>query len=253
MHAGCELIFHLPVGQIGTLAILTEITVDFTPWLASLRDRAMEILTLLLVLATFYLGWQTRAMAKQTLEARLVDYEPIIKATLGWIGPLGVYLKIQNVGRGVAKNVEIEIEERPTKGPPRKSFQPLVAPGGFAKLWLDQVYFKELSERFDEITVRGKCKDTLGRSHPIDDTIDLKELKKSIETAPQLLNITLDEYVRDIGKTLEEVDKSLRNLQRQMESGVVIKTVEEVEKERKQDLRRIKKLSEQRQKKEKGM
>jgi hypothetical protein len=200
-----------------------------------------------MVVGTFWVAWETRKMTKEQLQARLAEYEPIIKATLRWLGPIGVSLKIQNVGKGVAKNVEIEIQEAPTSSSPRKSVQPLLAPGASATLILEPIYFKQLSDQFDKITVKGKCVDTLGRDHPIEDTIDLKEIRRSIETAPQLVETTTDERIGDIGDKLEEIGHLLQDISSQMISGVVIKTAEEARKEYEEHLRKLDEMRKRRQ------
>jgi len=211
-----------------------------------------QLLTLALVLATVWLGWQTRAVAKETLKARLADYEPIIKSTLGWIGPIGVSLKIQNVGRGVAKNIEIEIEQLPEKSAPRKWVQPLLAPNEFARLPLEPIYFKDLVSTFERIKIKGHCVDALGRTHPIDDVIDLKEIQKSVENAPQLLETTIEEQMGEIGNKLDEFKRHIENVLRQMQEGVVVKTAAEAEKERKEKLREFVERSKGQKKEEAG-
>jgi len=201
-----------------------------------------QLLTLALVLATVWLGWQTRRVAKETLKARLADYEPIIKSTLGWIGPIGVSLKIQNVGRGVAKNIEVEIRQFPEKDAPRKWMQPLLAPNEFARLPLDSFYFKELTSTFEQIKIKGHCVDVLGRVHPIEDVIDLKEIKRSIENTPQLIETTIEEHIGEINRQLEGIRRHIEDIFRQMREGVVVKTAAEAKKEHEERLRRLDEL-----------
>lgn len=60
---------------------------------------------------------------------------------------------------------------------------------------LEPIYFKELVATFERITIKGECLDALGRTHPIEDAIDLKEIQKSVDISPQLLEYTMDERV----------------------------------------------------------
>lgn len=233
---------------MGLLSSLGEVpaplqtsTGDF---LRFLRDNALPIVTVTLVVATYYLARQTKVMANETTKMRLAEYEPIIKTTLGWIGPLGVSLKIQNVGRGVAKDISLEFSEVPPKKTPRKWVQPLLAPHEYHRLFLENIYFKELAENFELVTIKGDCLDVLGRRHLISDTINLKEMKKSVETAPQLLEYSMDERIGEISNRLDEVGKSLGETVRLLRTGVVVKTKAEAEKENEETLRRMKEMRE---------
>lgn len=194
----------------------------------------MVMATFVLALATFGIVWETR-------KARLADYEPVIKAGLGWIGPIAVSLKIQNVGRGVAKNIQLDIQQLPEKGSPRRWVSPILPPSEFARLPLEPIYFKELAAAFDRITLKGECVDALGRPHVIEDAIDLKEIQKAIEISPQMLEYTLDERVGEIDKSLKEGLRSLEEIARQMQSGVVIKTLKEARKEYERALKKRRK------------
>ncbi len=226
----------------------TELGTFLTTELSTL----VPVLTAALVFATFYLAWQTRNVAQQTLKARLAEYEPIIKSTLGWIGPIGVSLKIWNVGRGVAKNIELEIRQLPEKKPARKWVQPLLAPNEFARLPFDQTYFKDLAGTFEQIRIKGQCVDVLGRTHPIEDVIDLNQIRESVEKTPQLLETTMEEHVGEIGRELEEIRRRIEEVSEQMKSGIVVKTAEEAEKERRETLRRLEELQKKRKEQETG-
>ena len=195
-------------------------------------------LTLALVIVTAVMAWETRNVAKETLKVRLADYEPIIKTTLGWIGPVGISLKVQNVGKGVAKNITAKILLIGDKPSERDWFHPLLAPREFARLPLDSMYFKELATNFSSIKIEGECVDVLNHKHKISDTIDLKAVQKSIEGAPQLLETTLEEHIAELTSKVEEIDTDLKTVSKQMESGVVIMTHREAQKERIKRLRR---------------
>ena len=184
-------------------------------------------LTAAMVLATAIMAWKTRDLANETFKIRMAEYEPIIKANLRWIGPIAVSLRVQNVGKGVAKDVEIEIKEIPAKGTPRKSLQPLIAPGSSATLFLEPSYFEQLSKQFDKITVAGRCKDVLGNIHLINDIIDLRELEASIKHAPQMYELTLEDRIREVNKTLESIDRRIGTLLGYVESQGFSKTIDD--------------------------
>jgi len=196
-----------------------------------------DVFTLLLVIATFVLALATFGIVLETRRARLADYQPIIKAGLGWIGPIAVSLKIQNVGKGVAKNIQLEIQQLPAKDPARKWVSPILPPNEFARLPLKPHYIKELASAFDKITLKGKCTDALGQPHAIEDSIDLKEILNAVEASPWLLEYPLDERVGEIDKSLKEVLRTLDEIAKQMQSGIVIKTPKDVEKEYKKTLK----------------
>jgi len=214
------------------LVPLQNVTVTPASSPTSSFEWVTPTLTLGLVVVTAIMAWETRNVAKETLKVRLAEYEPIIKTTLGWIGPVGISLKVQNVGKGVAKNITTKILLIGEKPSERKWFHPLLAPREFARLPLDSMYFKELATTFSSIKIEGECVDVLNRKHKINDTIDLKAVQKSIEGAPQLLETTLEEHIAELTSKVEEISSDLKTVSKQMESGVVVMTYREARKER---------------------
>lgn len=217
---------------------LQNATAVSAPSATSSFEWISSVLTLALVIVTAIMAWETRKVAKETLEVRLAEYEPIIKTTLGWIGPIGVSLKVQNVGKGVAKNIKAKISQLPEKTPTREWFYPLLAPREYARLPLDSIYFKELVSTFHTLKIAGECVDVLNRKHPINDVIDLTAIQKSIEDAPQLLETTLEEHIEELTSKTEEAERDLKDISERLRSGVVVMTYKEAQRDQKKRLKR---------------
>src|SRR5467141_3361899 len=80
-------------------------------------QNATELLTLGLVAITAYYAWQTRRMVGEMRKAREMQVSPRLVLTLGprvpGAGSSGDYLYVENVGPGIALEVDIEIALEP--------------------------------------------------------------------------------------------------------------------------------------------
>ncbi len=201
--------------------------------LPSLDPQWVNVLALIVVAAaTIYYAYYTRQLTKESKrtademhEARLAEIEPSVKASLGWLGPMNVSLKIQNLGRGPAKNVDIEYSMKPSKDVVKKWAAHTLAPGEFARLLLEPTRFDELVTKYDEIVVAGTCESVVGKRYSISDTLDLKKIHESIKKTPQIIETSSEQLLREIQEELEELNKNADSAIRTLkESGVVTKT-----------------------------
>lgn len=222
--------------------------------LPSLDSQWVNVLVLIVVaVATIYYAHYTRKLFQQTkrsademYEARLAEIEPRVKSTLGWIGPMAASLKIQNLGQGPAKNLAIEYSFKPSDDPAKKWSQQVLAPNEYVRLLLDPIEFDQLVAKYDEIDVRGSCENFTGsRKYDIVDTIRLKEVQETLKKAPQLLETSAEELLRDIQKELEELNRNVETINNALtESGIITKTKSEKASEDAELLSRLKEMRE---------
>ena len=229
--------------------------------LPNLDPQWVNVLVLLVVAAaTLYYAYYTRKLVQESkrtademYQARLAEIEPRVKATLSWLGPVAVCLKLQNFGRGPAKNVVIEYSYSPSDVPPKKWSQQVLAPGEYARLLLDPTYLEQLVAKYDEIQVTGTCENITGRKCDINDVLKLKEIQETAKKTPQLLETSSEELLREIQKEVEELNRNVEKTTYVLkESGIVTKTKSEKAAEDAELLSRLKEMREKSTSKQQG-
>lgn len=181
---------------------MTELT--FSDWLLLVETVIFSGALIASVIQNYF----TRQTVKEMEKTRKLQFMPRIKATLHFAGPASVQLKIQNVGKGPALDIDAVIKTLPGEEQ-RLWKQEMMVPDEFELFFLPEAGLEKLAEKFDSIVVQGSCKDLFGKQHKIDDKIDLKERLKDL---PKLKMVWQEDPIRKIARRLDDIKGSLRDI-----------------------------------------
>jgi len=167
------------------------------------------IATIVLVIVNICCIWQNRQTIKEMEKARKAEFLPRIKATLHFAAPTFVNLKMQNVGKGAAVDIDALIKTQPESGT-RKWRQPLMAPGECEFFFLpEKGEFEKLANKYDFIVIEGSYKDIFGEKHVLKEKIDLKSFLSNIIGLQKIWKEP--EQLRCL-KILDKIEKILQDL-----------------------------------------
>jgi len=147
---------------------------------------ASVLVTIVLVGINAYYAWQTRQTIGEMEKARKAEFMPHIKASLIFLGPVYLTLKLTNVGKGPAMNVDARIVFLPSKET-RPWEQRIISPNEFMHILLPDGNIKRVCRKSAQIELRGTYNDIFGQSFEIKEVIDTNEfIEKSKELKPFL-------------------------------------------------------------------
>lgn len=182
------------------------------------------VLTGVLVVVTGVYVWLTHRAVEEAREARKQALRPVLAVDPVPAGPVHLYLRLFNAGPGPAIDVELNFVWRPRvpedqNGPREQRFTfvwPAVAPG--QQHQFDPVDYPAgqgenqmqwLAESFSPLEVRGTCKDVLGRTHSVAQTMDLKAWLESGVGRSELMSPT---PTSEVGRELHALQKELKKV-----------------------------------------
>ncbi len=178
-------------------------------------------------MATVYYATQTKGLAIQTkdlvIETRKTrEYEilPIIKASFSFIGPVYVALRLENVGRGSAIDIEATIHFEPAMNTmaERDWNERVLVQGSHRDFMLRNYgYIQNLGTHLSRITVNGKFKDILGVIHSFNETIDTGQFSKNITASEMRLSESVEDYLKDIAEHTESIGSKIDSLSSKVE------------------------------------
>jgi hypothetical protein len=160
---------------------MSSVSTDYVVGAAIITAAA----TVLLALATLYQALKTRDTVDQMKESRKIELIPKVKAFLYMAAQTYATLKIQNVGRGPALGVDLQIilkkddsivETRSVKPKIMLALEDteLILPNGLIDSILSSI---------TSIEVKGSYVDTFGETIEEEETISVKEFVDNVKTA----------------------------------------------------------------------
>jgi hypothetical protein len=161
------------------LGLLLAAGVGLIVWrLAPNGQRAIPVLTGVLIAVTAWYADRTHEMVREMRAARAAQVRPKLVPTIDRLGPNALTPKVLSVGPGPAFDVKVKLTLHPD-GPSADYVAGVVTPGrGQALLFRDPashqvlVTIDEMS-RYDRVHLTGSCKDALATSMTVDETLDL--------------------------------------------------------------------------------
>ncbi len=194
----------------------------------------LVFLTAGLLIVTGYYAWHTQRMAAEMKSSRELAVLPKLAADIRFrFGSLG-FLRLTNVGQGVALDVDVRIVFEPAEGSSypqqerrwqaavvapgeRRDFRPpsrrVVSSEGETTLG-GPLSMEDLAREYASILVGGEMRDSLNNKHAIDERVtDLAELHALRQLEGSWGGGSpLEEGVRQLNEHLSSIDRHLSNL-----------------------------------------
>lgn len=175
---------------------------------------ALAFATAVLAVGTIYYALQTKDLVIETRKTREYEILPIIKASFSYIGPIYVALKLDNVGRGNAIDIDAKIHFEPTSIMAEREWKERVLVAGSHRDFMlrDYGHIDKLALYISTITVTGKFKDTLGVIHSFEEKIGTQEFVTNIQASEMRLLESVEDYLKDISKNTESIGSKIDSL-----------------------------------------
>lgn len=166
------------IGVVGLVALIVLLIAvkDNLAFLSFFIADALWVSVLVSILALIVANIsglvQTRTTNKEMEKARKADFLPIIRVQLAFTPAL--VLRVSNVGKGPALNIDIEITYSPDCK--RRWLEPSFAEKETLRILLPGLVFpKQLPEIFPEIRVAGAYEDVFEQKYLINEIINTKQ------------------------------------------------------------------------------
>ncbi|MBN2267114.1 MAG: hypothetical protein JW725_02115 [Candidatus Babeliaceae bacterium] len=182
---------------------------------------------LILIAITAIYATLTWMMLKEMREARKTELRPCIKAALESYSESTIVLKIQNIGKGAAIDVNVEYALNPVEDVKPVWKYPLLSSGELKKIRLPELnkekprMLKEAIEKYKEVVVKISYNDVFNERHEKVSHINLKEFEEGLSGTIKELSVEenidwIRNYVRDIKKYIRVLSASLEEICNQM-------------------------------------
>jgi hypothetical protein len=187
---------------------ITEIVVDNTNYF-------LIGITAVLALITYYYSRQTKKTVIAIEESTKAQFRPFLKSSIFFHKGFVPLLRITNVGKGAAQNIEINFSVKELDNTERTSQIHVLLPNDFYEFYMPKNKNEELTFEFlcnNQVTIVGqwKCEDILCNLHEdsigIDITSYVNRLKK---TSTNVKYDYLEEIAEELKKIREKIDPSI--------------------------------------------
>ena len=177
----------------------------------------LEWLTAGLVVVNMVFAWQMVRSVTEMKRSRQLQVMPKLAPDLHVLGPALAFLRLTNVGLGPALDVRVKVVFEGIEGTPsdeREWRSSLFAPGEFHEFLPPQrnegghVSMDELTTDYRRVAVKGTAKDSLGRTHTVDEASDdLNEWWQVLKASGQRMD---QDYLKRIADEITEIRKKLK-------------------------------------------
>jgi hypothetical protein len=121
-------------------------------------------------------------------------------------------MRLSNVGQGPALDVRVDVifEGRGDVGDEHRAWRTgLFVPGEAHDFSTPEaVDLDELTSKYRRLAVKGQMKDSLGRSHEVDEVSDdLREMWQTLKASGQIVDV---DYLKKIADAIESINKKLK-------------------------------------------
>ena len=182
---------------------------------------------LILIAITAIYATLTLMMLMEMREARKTELRPYIKTALESYNESTIVLKIQNIGKGAAIDVNVEYALKSVEDVKSVWKYPLLSSGELKKIRLPELnkeepaMLKEAIEKYKEIIVKIDYKDVFNEKHEKVSHINLKEFEEGLSGTIEELSIEenidwIRNYFREIKKDINVLSTSLEKISNQM-------------------------------------
>ena len=178
---------------------------------------SLALVTLLLVLVTGYYAMQTRRTVSEMRKATVAQFRPHLKLSLDFMGPVSIMMKITNVGRGAALNVDIRfwtsrnnIKQWSVSVLEAGDYERFFIPTTPGKHRKSMNYFKQNPT---VLKMEGSHTDIPGENHQVEDEIDLTRFVKQVAGVSQLYR---EPELQKIAREIEKMRRTLKKIEQKI-------------------------------------
>ena len=174
----------------------------------------VAVATVVLAIVTVWYAYTTHKMLKEQEKARKEEVQPKLWARLDFLTPICNVLRIENIGRGPAININVEYSVTPN-GNTNKWHYPILSSKEYQRFILpipegdDDT--NKLVRKYEFVIVRFNYEDLYGKNYKENVTIDLKKFKEGIEKGTVLYEEPLIDHIKGIKEQLDKIHKVLDN------------------------------------------
>jgi hypothetical protein len=181
------------------------------------------VVTAVLVGVTGFYAWQTKKTVESLEKSTRYQFYPFLKAYLGMKGPTHLELIIMNVGKGPAKDVEVEFLVEASPNTRKKWRHQLLMPDDFQKFLVPKneseveteiAYFEN-----NQTTLRIKTSysDLLNNPLSNEQTIDVTSYVKQFKN---IFSVFREEPIENIARSIKGIhEETQKNHPRLQKSG----------------------------------
>ena len=143
------------------------------------------IATFVLAAVTWYQAYEAGKTVQEMKATREAEYKPQLRVFLNIQKSVIVFLKIINIGRVAAVDIELDVVfSKDNKIAEERHFkQDAILPLGHTELILPDSRFDILPNMVTQIAISGTYKDGFGKTIPMNQSIDVKGYLDSIKKA----------------------------------------------------------------------
>ena len=175
---------------------------------------------LILIAITAIYATLTWMMLKEMREARKAELRPYIKASLDLTVSNTVFLKIQNIGKGTAIDINAEFSLEPSENAKAKWQYRLLNQSESKRFFPpdpDKKYkLDALIEKYEKVIVKITYRDIFKEEHKEILSNNLKEFKEGLFGSRMILDTSMKKDIEDIKKYIEETSKNLKEISNQI-------------------------------------
>ena len=183
-------------------------------WINVIISLISNVAFVIIYVVTVY---QNRQTIKEMEKARKAEFLPKLKATLHFPAPTYANLKIQNIGKGPALNIDATIKfcSSSSEGESSRIWkEPLMMAGEYYMFILPQGgNIKQIIQNVNYIHIKGVYEDIFGEKHEFEDKIDLNEILKNL---PEAHIIWKYDPIDKVARALEKIAKNLDSIRRKL-------------------------------------
>ena len=207
------------------IVIIASVTIGLILILDAYRKGYLDMITIMfadplwvsvfitgvLVVINIYYAWQTRQTLAEMEKARKSEFLPYVKTRLDFLGPKFLILRMTNVGKGPAMDIDATVSFSPSSEV-RYWKQNMMAPDEFHRILLPDGNIDTVCEKAAKITIKGNYRDILGQTFSIDEEVDTKKFIVEMQQLPQLIEPNLGRLISDIKDELRGLKSEIRRI-----------------------------------------
>jgi len=174
------------------------------------------VLAAALLVATIIYAWHTSIMARVAKQQMEWSRKPIIAVSPDLVGPVTVFLRIQNVGAGVARAAKVKISSKPAGLALSWAHPSLLPLQGFTLFLPEKISDLMTFAGFEKIVAEISFNDIEGTPYNYTDTLELKDFRESMDTAPTVWEESDEDRQKSQVKALENIASALKDIKSAM-------------------------------------
>jgi uncharacterized protein Yka (UPF0111/DUF47 family) len=192
-------------------------------------NDVLVLVTAILVGVTAFYALQTKRTVASMEKSNAYQFLPHVKSSLVELGPMDLELQISNVGKGPAKEVNVNFYLKEAPNIKKQWNQPLLVPNDFRKFLIPknvnevETHIDYFKNNQTTLIIKSDYRDVLGYSHMNEEVIDVtsyvaqygKIFSPFIETPTEKISRSVEKIATDLSNLSQQVyniNKNIGNL-----------------------------------------